>query len=302
MTAVDVRSGSPATSSEAGDGATQLRVLGNLRCSAGNGASAASNTSAVSFLEGDFGSFAAPAQVSAFTLQPTIYALDFVRHTSRSVAPSQVSLTASDPDNSEPEFGAGDELELAFSRPTNRDSTAATRGYVDSLFAFEPPVGDEYTGEWLDDATFRVVVLSVGMHAPAFGTASARVVGTVYDDARARQAAGGASVVLSGNYGVATSPRIVSFVADDPDDLDDEYSVGDTLTVTLDMATNRGDFNGSGVVPQEGPVICLICYETLYVSYVMVYVMLISYHRRGAGGRQHALLLLVARRQSRARR
>ena len=44
--------------------------------------------------------------------------------------------------------------------------------------------------------------------------------------------------VLTGNFGSLAPPRLASFVADDPDDLDDVYSAGDTLTLGLDMRTD----------------------------------------------------------------
>jgi hypothetical protein len=44
--------------------------------------------------------------------------------------------------------------------------------------------------------------------------------------------------VLQGDFGTFAPPRIISFVVDDPDDLDEVYSAGDTLTLSLDMATD----------------------------------------------------------------
>ena len=44
--------------------------------------------------------------------------------------------------------------------------------------------------------------------------------------------------VLEGSFGSLAPPTIVSFVADDPDDFDDVYGPGDTLTLTLDMSTD----------------------------------------------------------------
>ena len=55
--------------------------------------------------------------------------------------------------------------------------------------------------------------------------------------------------VLSGNFGTLAPPRIVSFVVDDPDDLDDVYSAGDTLTLGLDMRTNALTAPGTGSAP-----------------------------------------------------
>ena len=43
---------------------------------------------------------------------------------------------------------------------------------------------------------------------------------------------------LSGNYGILAAPRVVSFIADDPDNFDEVYSSGDTLTLSLDVVTD----------------------------------------------------------------
>ena len=66
-------------------------------------------------------------------------------------APEPVSIVANDPDNSGLGFGTGDTLTLSFSRPTNRDTSTDQKLYVDSLLTFSPPVGDDYSGEWVDD-------------------------------------------------------------------------------------------------------------------------------------------------------
>jgi hypothetical protein len=176
-------------------------------------------------------------------------------------APEPVSIVANDPDNSGLGFGTGDTLTLSFSRPTNRDTSTDQKLYVDSLLTFSPPVGDDYSGEWVDDSTFVVTLLSVGQAAPALGTARATVGGAIRDRDHTRPSAAGQSAVLSGNYGLDSPPAIVSFVADDPFDLDAVYGAGDTLTLTLNMATNRGvlltnltsdDGSSQGASPESG--------------------------------------------------
>ena len=45
---------------------------------------------------------------------------------------------------------------------------------------------------------------------------------------------------LSGSFGTSLPPALISFVADDYDNLDPTFSPGDTLTATFDMLTNMG--------------------------------------------------------------
>lgn len=52
--------------------------------------------------------------------------------------------------------------------------------------------------------------------------------------------------VLNGTYGVLAAPRIVAFTADDPDNFDEVYSAGDTLTLVTDIATD-------GLLPPRAP-------------------------------------------------
>ena len=51
-------------------------------------------------------------------------------------------------------FGAGDEFVLGFSRATDRGGVRGGKQYVDSLFEFSLPVGDDYSGEWVDSSSF----------------------------------------------------------------------------------------------------------------------------------------------------
>ena len=53
-------------------------------------------------------------------------------------------------------------------------------GYVDQLFSFSEPLGYDYSGEWLDASTFRVLVLrgpaaSAGVETPGLGYSNVTV-------------------------------------------------------------------------------------------------------------------------------
>ena len=97
------------------------------------------------------------------------------------------SFYAEDPDNSGLDYGAGDTLTVTFSKPTNRDVATDERRYVDSIFSFEPDIGDDYSGEWLDDSTFLVTVLTAGAHAPALNASRAAVRGDIFGREQGRQ-------------------------------------------------------------------------------------------------------------------
>ena len=111
-------------------------------------------------------------------------------HFGRLTAPQIASFAASDPDNGDRVFGDGDILTIIFDQRTNMgqrhtnfmephawlyaekwgeapqlatypfgaDATSGGREYVDSLFNFSQPLGDGYSGAWVDDSTFRVRV------------------------------------------------------------------------------------------------------------------------------------------------
>ena len=49
----------------------------------------------------------------------------------------------------------------------------------------------------------------------------------------------GAAVAVSGDWGTAPGPALLSAVADDVDDLDAALGAGDTLTLTFDQPTDR---------------------------------------------------------------
>ena len=216
VTALDVTGAAPQI------GATSVRVLADIRSLAGTGpsaanavGSAATNESLVARLSGDFGDQTEPL--------PAVF-------------------LAADPDNSELAYGSGDTLTVAFTKATNRDGSTAERAYVDSLFDFEPQIGDDYSGEWLDDSAFLITVTDTGTHAPTLNASRVSVKGAIFGRDHGRQVALGSSAVMSGSYGSAAPPKISSFVVTDPHQ-EDGYDAGDVFTIAFDMATNRGHFN-----------------------------------------------------------
>ena len=94
--------------------------------------------------------------------------------------PRLASIAARDSTSAGFGYNRGDELLLTFDRATNRASPALpTEGgarLVDELFLFSDRLGDDYSGDWLDDSTFRVRVLdTTGAAPPLVGSTTARV-------------------------------------------------------------------------------------------------------------------------------
>ena len=131
---------------------------------------------------------------------------------------------------------------MSFTKPTNRDVATDERSYVDSLFAFEPDIGDDYSGKWLDDSAFLVTVISAGAHAPALNASRVAVRGDIFGRERGRQVARGSGATLSGSYGRAAPPKVTSFVVSDPEQRDGS-GAGDAYTIGFDIPTNRGHFD-----------------------------------------------------------
>ena len=176
--------------------------------------------------------------------------------------PYITSYTASNYENADASYGAGDLLSIVFNKPTDKagGERYGLKRYVDDLFSFsEGDPADDYSGEWVDDSTFVVqlldpidVVPSVAGRTP-FSTRERRLlVGTTGGSGlpgsliqnRAvssdRVADAGVRVEAAGDFGEVRSPRLVAFEARDPDNGDEALSAGDELTLTFSCATDRG--------------------------------------------------------------
>ena len=59
------------------------------------------------------------------------------------------------------------------------------------------------------------------------------------------------SLLMGGDFGRVSAPRLVSYTVDDPDNGDALFGDGDVLTIRFDQATNKGephsDFEQAGV-------------------------------------------------------
>ena len=171
--------------------------------------------------------------------------------------PAIAELRASDPDDLDLAYGAGDELTVVFGIATDRSNGtqfgnyAGDRLYVDSLFAFNAQLGQDYSGAWSDDSTFVLTVVDPSWRVgPPFGadgraqpnncTAGLRAGVSVRNLASTSAPLNAPSPPLSGDVGLDAPPLITRIIGDDPDDGDVTVAYGDRLTISLSIATDRG--------------------------------------------------------------
>ena len=167
-------------------------------------------------------------------------------------------VVASDPDDLDLAYGAGDTLTVVFGIATDRSEDtqpgvhSGDRLFVDSLFAFNAQLGQDYSGEWLDDSQFVVTIIDAGWRpAPQFDsagqamaasncTASVRANVVVRNLASTSLPLNGTSPELSGNVGLDAPPKLISIRGEDPDLGDATVSSGDRITLAFDRATDLG--------------------------------------------------------------
>lgn len=85
--------------------------------------------------------------------------------------PKITSIVAVDPSNSAVGFSNGDTITVRLSEQTNRPGGTGTQSKtaVDSLFSFSDPLGDCYSGQWVDPSTFVITVNNVWETDPQIG-------------------------------------------------------------------------------------------------------------------------------------
>ena len=145
-----------------------------------------------------------------------------------------------------PTWEVGDALSLVWDAPLNVRPgwpLSGDRAFVDALFRFSTPLGEEYSGEWRDASTFVVTTAAVGAaagaaprtlaEAGADHATAVEVLGPVRCEAGtgASTAGTGSVTALGGNFGSDEPPQLSSFIVDDPDDSAEAFDPGDTLTL-----------------------------------------------------------------------
>lgn len=165
--------------------------------------------------------------------------------------PKIVNVTAEDPDNGDSVFGVGDVIRVSFAASTDLGAVSGSKPFVDRLFRFDPPIGQDYTGAWVDDRTFRVRALDtvggallVCNHAGCAPSERSNV--TLIGTLRNRGDTSPIAVSSAHVSGVSGSgaPRLERFEVRDPDNLDYVFSNDDQVTIVFDRATDLGAVEG----------------------------------------------------------
>ena len=76
------------------------------------------------------------------------------------LTPEIVSVVADDPDNEDQVYSSGDTITITFNADTDQP-TVATKSDLDRIFIFDPPLGTDYAGEWLDPKTLQITILEI---------------------------------------------------------------------------------------------------------------------------------------------
>ena len=80
-----------------------------------------------------------------------------------------MSVTVSDPDNSNSAYDTGDVITIRFSEKTNKGELPdryITREAIDNLFQFNLPLGNNYHGDLITCDIMRITLLDVNPQTP----------------------------------------------------------------------------------------------------------------------------------------
>jgi len=140
----------------------------------------------------------------------------------------------------------GDIIIMTFEDATNGSGTLS-KSALDSLFDYKndgvpAELGTAYTGTWITPFELEIEILNTNTPTPP-------VVGEFQFDVKdstiqllnaqeTSSALTGLSPVLIGSFDQKVGPEILSITADDPNNLNDSYSIGDTITIQFSEPTN----------------------------------------------------------------
>ena len=179
--------------------------------------------------------------------------------------PLLLAAVADDADHADAEFSAGDTITLHLDRATNRgggkpdDLTIygfqarwmpleGGKDFVDTLLSFDHPMGDDYSGAWLDASTFVFTALDTeAARPPMVGQTTVRFnpdftwdseAAVVHNVTNVAGTSAGSTnaVTLGGSFGSTRPPRLVSVTVADADNGDEALHLALTLALALALS------------------------------------------------------------------
>jgi subtilisin-like proprotein convertase family protein len=76
------------------------------------------------------------------------------------LTPEIVNVVADDPDDLDQNYGSGDTLTISFNVDTDQPAVGQ-KAELDRIFVFDPPLGIDYVGEWLDAKTLQITIIEI---------------------------------------------------------------------------------------------------------------------------------------------
>jgi hypothetical protein len=77
------------------------------------------------------------------------------------LTPQIVRVEAGDPDNEDTNYSNGDTVTIFFDRSTDQPPVG-TKGELDRIFLFTPPLGNNYIGQWVSPSVLEITILDIG--------------------------------------------------------------------------------------------------------------------------------------------
>jgi len=149
-------------------------------------------------------------------------------------------------------------ITISFNAPTNGPSSIGDLGKssLDALFDYEnngvsASLGTSYEGKWITPFELQITILDPETSTPPIVGEFRFVVKDstiqLLNAEETSAALTGPSPLLSGSFDLKSGPVILSITADDPDNSDDSYSIGDTITIEFSESTNTPFYDPSKI-------------------------------------------------------
>ena len=127
-------------------------------------------------------------------------------------APQIERFEVSDPDNLDYVFSDNDAINITFDRSSDLGTVEAKRARVDALFSFNIPLGEDYSGEWQDDSTFRITIVDTRYDLPLINGTNISLRVPIRSANGTSAPNNVTSAILQGDFGRQQRPRLTRFV------------------------------------------------------------------------------------------